>query len=71
MAIGKKEDKIVVTIGLDGSVNGEVITGPGGQGCLDILDEILGEIGKKKKESKKDEFYQLNTGMAGVKVGGK
>ena len=64
-----KEEKLVVTIDKDGNVHGDVVAGPGGAGCLDLLDEVLGEVGNKVNEVKKDEFYQMHTGLNGVKQG--
>jgi hypothetical protein len=65
-----KREELEITIGLDGSVHGDVIKGPGGQGCLDNLDEILGGLGAKTAEQKKPEFYQQQqVGRGSVKRG--
>lgn len=54
--MGKQE--IEVTINLDGTVKGEIMSGgPGGQACIHDLDAILDNLGRKTKEQKKPEFY--------------
>jgi hypothetical protein len=65
-----KKEEIEITINLDGSVKGDVLKGPGGQGCLDNLGEILDGLGMRTAEKKKTEFYQQQVaGRSSVKKG--
>ncbi len=71
--MAKKDEEVTVTIAPNGEVRGDVVKGPGGVGCLDLLEELLGDLGPQKAVEKKDAFYQqLNDGTkTGIKVGGK
>lgn len=63
MAIGKPNEHVIeVTINEDGSVSGDVIAGPGGEGCVNELEKILGDVGPTKELKKKDAFYQKKVG---------
>ena len=50
--------KINVTINKDGTVDADMVNGPGGIKCLDVLGKLFAELGSLVDESKKDEFYQ-------------
>jgi hypothetical protein len=53
-----KKQELVIEIGLDGKLSGDVIAGPGGKGCLDMLESILGGIGSKVEQTNKPEMFQ-------------
>ncbi len=60
--------EIEVVIGADGNVRGDVISGPGGVGCLSELEKLLSTVGRKTAEGKKPEFYQTVATGVGQKV---
>jgi hypothetical protein len=53
-----KREELVIEIDATGKISGDVAAGPGGKGCLDMLEEVLGGIGGKAAESHKPEIYQ-------------
>lgn len=61
-------EEIVIVIDETGKLSSDVVCGPGGDACLETLDELLGGLGKKKAEAKKPEFYrQQQVGRNSVK----
>jgi len=52
-----KRQQIDVEIDAQGNLSAEVIGGDGVT-CIEQLNKILGNVGKKQKEEKKAEFYQ-------------
>ena len=62
-------DEVLIEINPDGTVTGDVLCGPGGEGCLAILQELLGDLGPGEPD-KKDEFNQKVGGASKLRVGG-
>jgi len=62
----KQEMEIIIHP--DGTVTGDVTKGPGGKGCISMLDGVMSGLGKKVSEAKKPEFYDNQlVGRAGIK----
>lgn len=53
-----KREELIIEIDANGKLSGDVTAGPGGRGCLDMLDEVLGGLGAKTVESNKPELYR-------------
>ncbi len=53
-----KKIEIDVIIDEHGDIKGDVISGPGGAGCLKELETLLSSVGRKTAEGKKPEFFQ-------------
>ena len=47
-----------------GGIAADVITGPGGAGCLENLDKLLSGLGSGKKAEHKSEMYVNRTGVS-------
>jgi Mg2+/Co2+ transporter CorB len=68
--LDKAVEEIEIVINEDGSVTGDVLVGPGGQGCLDLLEELLGDFDSDGSDpDKKDEFFATVGGKSSVTVG--
>lgn len=62
-----KKEELMIEIDATGKISGDVAAGPGGKGCLDMLEEVLGGIGTKGSQETKPEMYrQVVPTRAGV-----
>lgn len=53
-----RKEELTIEIDKNGKLSGDVVAGPGGKGCLDMLEEVLGGIGAKTSQANKPEIYQ-------------
>lgn len=57
-----KKTEIVIQIAPNGSINADVTSGPGGAGCLDELDKLFEDLGKRTKTEKKSDAWRQGVG---------
>ncbi len=61
--------QIKIMILKDGTVSADMIDGPGGEWCLDNLNQLLADLGVTVEDKRKDTFYQATNDVGLVYQG--